>query len=134
MQDKNGAVVFKGQPEEPIVEGTTFEWVINGREEYAESKRMLVKESSDYEKLYSLDVLGVEDRVEDDQSQVYSDFKENTTRREGGRYEVSVPWITGKELSTTNEQPSRERLWNVERKLSRDPELKKKYEEIVTTK
>lgn len=123
--------VFKGKPEEPIVEGTTFGWVIHGGEDYADSKCMFVKESSDYEKLYSLDVLGVEDRVEDDQSQVYSDFKENITRREDGRYEVSVPWIPGKELSSTNEQPSRQRLWNVERKLSRDPELKEKYEEIV---
>lgn len=74
--------MFKRQPKEPIVEGTRFGWVIHGREENAESKSMFVKGSSDYMKLYSLDVLGAEDRVEDDQSSVYSDFQENITRRE----------------------------------------------------
>ena len=123
--------VFKGRPEDPIVEGTTFGWVIHGGEEYADNKCMFLKESSDYEQLYSLDVLGVEDRGEDDQLQIYSDFKENITRRDDGRYEVSVPWIPGSELRNTNEQPSRKRLVSVQRKLSQNPELKEKYEEIV---
>ena len=73
-------------------------------------------DTSDYDKLYSLDVLGVENRGEDDQLQVYEDFKENIVRRNDGRYEVSVPWITVSELSGTNEQASRGRLPNVERK------------------
>ena len=30
--------VFKGRPEDPIVEGTTFGWVIHGRAEYVEKK------------------------------------------------------------------------------------------------
>ena len=92
---------------------------------------MFVKETSNYEKLYSLDVLGLEVRDEDDQLQVYSDFKENVTRRDDGRYEVSVPWILGRKLYNTNEQPSRKRIANVERKLTENPELKEKYEEIV---
>lgn len=57
---------FKGRPEDPIVKGTTFGWVIHGGMEYTDNKCMNVKEVSDYEKLYSLDVLGVEDRGEDD--------------------------------------------------------------------
>ena len=116
--------VFKGRPEDPIVEGTTFGWVIHGGEEYADNKSMFVKETSDYEKLYSLDVLGVEDRGEDDQLQVYSDFKENVTRRDNGRYEVSVPWISGSELYNTNEQQSRKRIAGVGRKLRRNPKMK----------
>ena len=98
---------FKGCPEDPIVEGTTFGWVIHGGEEYAEDKCMFIKESGGYERLYSLDVLGVEDRGEDDQLDVHSSFKEGITRGEDGRYEVSVPWIPGSSLSSTNEQPSR---------------------------
>ena len=57
--------MFKGRPEEPIVEIMMIieiGWVIHGGEEYADNKCMFVKESSDYEKFYSLDVLGVEDR------------------------------------------------------------------------
>jgi hypothetical protein len=79
---------------------------------------MFVKgDTSDCDKLYSLDVLGVENRGEDDQLQVYEDFKENIVRRNDGRYEVSVPWIIVSELSGTNEQASRGRIPNVERKL-----------------
>ena len=42
-----------------------------------------------------------------------------------------MPWIPGSKLSGTNEQASRGRLVNVERKLSKDRVLKEKYEEIV---
>ena len=82
--------VFKGEKNEPIVE------------------------SSEYERLYSLDVLGVEDRGENDQLDVFKEFKENVTRQEDGRYNVNVPWILGMELTETNEAQSQKRLYNVE--------------------
>jgi hypothetical protein len=44
---------------------------------------------------------------------------------------VSVPWIPGAELVNINEEPSRKRLKNIERKLSHDKELREAYEEIV---
>ena len=54
---------FKGNPGEPIVEETTFGWVVHGGDEYtSDSACMYLKEVNDYEKLYSLDVLGVEDQ------------------------------------------------------------------------
>ena len=59
--------VFKGRPEDPIVEGTTFGWVIHGGEEYADNKIMFFKETSNCDKLYSLYVLGVEARGKHDQ-------------------------------------------------------------------
>ena len=86
--------------------------------EYTDNKCMYIKKASNYEKLYSLDVLRVEDRGEDDQLDVYSSFKESITRGVDGRYEVSVLWIPGSSLSSTNEQPSRRRLIRVEKKLS----------------
>ena len=36
---------------------------------------MFGKKTSEYKKLYPVDVLGVEDTGEDDQLQVYNDFK-----------------------------------------------------------
>jgi len=122
---------LKGRPEDSIVEGTTFGWIIRGGEEYADNKCMYIKEASDYEKLYILDVSGVEDRGEDDQSDVYRSLRESITRGVDGRYEVSVPWIPGSSLPSTNEQPSRRRLFRVEKKLSQDPKLREEYEEIV---
>ena len=81
---------FKGNPKDPIVEGTTFGSIIHGREQYAD-KCMFIKEAGEYEKLYSLDVLGAEDRGEDDQSDMHSSFKKSITRGEDGRYKVSMP-------------------------------------------
>ena len=55
--------LFIGKPGKPIAEGTTFGWVIHGGE-LSGSSCMYTKVVSDYEKLYSLDVLKVEDRGE----------------------------------------------------------------------
>ena len=71
---------------------------------------MFTRETSDYEKLYSLDVLGVEDRGEDDQLDACSEFRENIVTRSDGRHEVGVPWVLGAELSNANEMASRKRL------------------------
>ena len=57
--------VYKGQPGEPIVEGTTFGWVIHGGND-SDSQSFFSRDTSDYERLYNLDVLGVRDRGEDD--------------------------------------------------------------------
>ena len=85
--------VFKGKPREPLVEETTFGWVVHGGDEYGSgSTCMYLREVSDYEKLYSLDVMGVEDRGENDQLDVRCEFKESVVRREDRRYEVGFPW------------------------------------------
>ena len=75
---------------------------------------MYVRETDEYERLYSLNVLGVEDRGEDDQLVVYKEFQESISEKSDGRYEVGVPWIPGAKLSNTNEEPSRRHLHNVE--------------------
>ena len=75
--------------------------------------------------------MGVEDRGEDDQSDVLSSFKENVKRGFDSRYEVSVPWIPGSSLSSTNKEPSRRRLIKGEKKLSQNPKLREEYGKIV---
>ena len=94
---------------------------------------MYTKVMSDYEKLYCLDVLAVEDRVEKDQLCVYKEFKENIVRQSVGRYEVKIPWIPGSEPSETNESLSRKRLQNFERKLRQNEQLRNDYTEIVNS-
>ena len=128
--------VYKGNLGDPLVEETTFGWVIHGGEDYSSDACMFTREVYDYEQLYSLDVLGVEDRGENDQMQVLAEFRENITRQEDGRYQVSryqvsIPWIPGSKLTTTNEQPSRRRLFNVNKKLAKDGNLKQEYEKII---
>ena len=92
---------------------------------------MFVSKPSDNEQLDSLDVLGIEDRGEKDQSMVYAEFRENIKRKENGRYEVAVSWILGVELNNTKEESSRKRLHNVTRKLRQQPQIKDEYEKIV---
>ena len=123
--------VLKGEADDPIVEGTTFGWVVHGGKKYADGRSYFTRECNDYERLYSLDVLGVEDRGEDDQGDVYREFQENITTKPDGRYEVKVPWIPGAELVNTNEEPSRKRLRSIERKLGHDRHLQDTYENIV---
>ena len=121
--------VSVGKPGEPIVEGTTFVWVIHGGK-LSGNSCMYTKVVSDFEKLYSLDVLGIEDRGENDQLDV---FRENIVRQSDGRYEVKIPWILGSELSETNESQSQKRLQNVEHKLRQNEQLRNDYTEIVNS-
>ncbi|XP_028411676.1 uncharacterized protein LOC114534432 [Dendronephthya gigantea] len=123
--------VYKGNPGDPLVEETTFGWVVHGGENYSSDACMCTREVNDYEQLYSLDVLGVEDCGENDQMQVLAEFRENITRQDDGRYKVSIPWIPGSKLTTTNEQQSRRRLSNVKKKFAKYENLKQEYEKII---
>ena len=85
-----------------MVEGTTFGWVVLVGKDYAGTTCMFTRETSDYEKLYSLDVLGVEDRGEDGQLDACSEFRENIVTRSDGRHEVGVPgfWVPSCPMQT----------------------------------
>ena len=122
--------MFKGAPEEPVVIATRFSGKIYGGT-LPSDKCMYVRKSSGYEKLYSLDVLGVEDREENNQLDGYSEFKENISRTSESRYEVNVPWIPGSKLTEANEDQSRKRLFGVEKKLRHHYELQREYTEII---
>eukprot|EP00794_Sanderia_malayensis_P002861 gene2861-3307_t len=78
--------IFKGMADEPIVEGTTFGWIIHGGD-FPTNECYYARDTSDYEKLYTLDILGVEDRGENDELDVMKEFKENIPRDEEGRYQ-----------------------------------------------
>ena len=97
--------VYKGKPGEPIVEGTTFGWVIHGGK-VSDSLSFFSRDTSDYEQLYNLDALGVKDRGEDDELHVYTEFKENIVRKHDGRYQINIPWIPGAKLAGTNKEQS----------------------------
>ena len=122
--------VYKGQPGEPIVEGTTFGWVIHGRND-SDSQSFFSRDTTDYEQLYNLDVLGVRDRGEDDELGAYTEFKENIERKHDGRYEVNIPWMPGVKLAGTNEEQSRRRLQNMDMKLRQKEQLKAEYTHIT---
>ena len=122
--------IFKGNPGDPVVEGSTFGWIIHGGN-YSSEQCMFTSETSDYERLYSLNVLGVEDRSENDQLDVHRDFRENIIKTSNGKYEVAVPWVPGATLPSDNLEQSWKRLNGVWRKINEDDNLKGEYEEII---
>ena len=110
--------------------GTTFGWIIHGGD-FPFDECMYCRDVSDYQMLYNLDVLGVEDLGEDSQLEVYTEFSETIVRDSNGRYQVNVPWIPGAELAKTNEAQSKKRLCLVTRKQNQDPGLKSEYRNII---
>ena len=64
-----------------------------GRKEKSDHNYFTRTTSDEYEGLYQLDVLGVEDRKEFDQDEVKKEFLENVSRKQTGRYVVKIPWI-----------------------------------------
>ena len=122
--------IYKGNRGEPIVEGTSFGYIIHGGDEVG-NVCLFTRDTNDYEKLYSLDVLGIEDRGENDQCDVHREFEESITKDREGRYEVGIPWVPGAEVKDNYEIQSKRRLKNVERKLSKEPKVQEAYKEIV---
>lgn len=82
-----------------------------------------MRDTDKYKRLYSLNVLVVENSGED----VHKEFQESILKRSDGRYEGGMPWISGTKLSNTNEEHSRRCLRNVKRQLNRKEKLKIKY-------
>ena len=112
------------------MEGTTFGWVIHGGND-SDSQSFFSRDTSDYKRLYSLDVLWIRDRGEDDELDVYTEFKESIGRKHKGRYEVNIPWIPEAKLDGTNEEESRKRLRNMDMKLRQKEQLKAEYTHII---
>ena len=78
---------------QPIAEFTKLGWfVMSPGKEFNQTKMFLTQTSrTDYDDLCRLDVLGLEDKPENDQEQVYAEFKEQLVRSNQGWYEASLP-------------------------------------------
>ena len=80
--------------------------------------------SNDYEELYRMDVLGLEDTPNGDQSVVYAEFHKQLRRSPDGWYETRLPWkgdhpplpsnesgsLTGESSTTSKENRSTRRI------------------------
>ena len=102
-----------GDDEKPVAEKTRLGWTImsQGREMNHSYLMMLTKSTpEDYMELCSLDVLGLEDRPEGDQTTVLEEFKEQLTRREDGKYETALPWKASHPKLPTNLSVARPRF------------------------
>ena len=74
-----------GKEDEPVAEMTKLGWVIMSPGIEADGKAYLTNSSVyDYDRLCSLDVLGLRDTTEGDQAVVHQEFKEQLTRDKMG--------------------------------------------------
>ena len=121
-----------GGPDEPIVEKTTFGWTIMGPGEMETNALYFAKTSQeDYRRLYSLDLLGLEDRFEGDQSVVHEEFKEQLERKPDRTYSTGLLWKEGHQQLPDNTTNARARLNGLLRKLQSQPEVLKQYHDII---
>ena len=84
-----------GLPGQAVAELTRYGWTIMspGKESVDVSSMLLAQTSqADFEELCRLDVLMLEDRSVNCDSDVHQELKEQLTRDETGRYETDLPW------------------------------------------
>ena len=86
---------------------------------------------SDYVRLCSLDVIGLQDKPQGDQQVVYDVFKEQLVRNPGGWYETGLLWKGNHAELYNNKNGSLGRLSNLAKRLQREPALLEKYGEII---
>ena len=94
-----------GKDGEPIAEFTKLGWfIMSPGTEFDQNTMLLTQTSqSDYEELCRLDILGLADTAENDQRNVYKEFKEQLVRGPEGWYETGLPWRGNHPPLPTNE-------------------------------
>ena len=121
-----------GQENDPIAELTKFGWFLMSPGKEFDKNIMLFAQTSqsDYEELCKLDVLGLRDTADQDQTVVFEEFKERLTRSPEGWYETILPWKPNHPDLPSNKENSLRRLQKLNRKLEREC-LTKDYDDII---
>ena len=122
-----------GKPGEPVVEYTKFGWTLISPGEEIEIEKSFFAKSSivDYEKLCSLDVLGLKDSDDGNQSSTFEEFKDQLERKPEGFYETGLLWKSGKTELPNNRIGSLARSGKLVKRLEKDPELFSAYDKIM---
>ena len=119
-----------GNPGEPIAKYTRLGWTLMSPGKVGEHESMMLIRSTieDYSQLCVLDVLGLEDKPNEDQSTVYDEFKEQLVRSKDefkeqlvrskeGWYETKLPWKANHQELPNNKEGSIGRLNSLVKRL-----------------
>ena len=120
----------QGKPEAKLI---CFGWVIMAPGDGVDRTNgfLAINSSSDYERLCSLDVLGLADSPSGDQKVVYEEFGEQLTRSPvEGWYKTGLPWKGNHPPLPSNRNGSRQQLHTQVRKLIRTGRLEE-YDAII---
>ena len=120
-----------GESGEPVGEYTMLGWVIMSPGAEVDRKAVFLTQTShvDYEQLCRLDVLGLKDSTEHDQSVVHEEFKEQLKRSSEGWYETVY---RGEVTTPIFRQTKLHRLESLIRRLKRDGHLDE-YDAVIRT-
>ena len=122
-----------GESGEPVGEYTKLGWVMSPGAEFDRKAVFLTQTSHvDYEELCRLDVLGLQDSTEHDQSVVHEEFKEQFKRSPEEWYETGLPWRSNHPYLPSNEAGSLHCLESLIRRLKRDGHLDG-YDAVIQT-
>ncbi|XP_046841821.1 uncharacterized protein LOC124435934 [Xenia sp. Carnegie-2017] len=132
MRIKTSEKPCVGKVGEPVAEKTKFGWTILAQGKELDYAVMFLSQTSqsDYEELCRLDVLGLADKPENDQHEVYAEFQEQLVRSEEGWYETGLPWKGNHPQLQSNYKGSLRRLANLQRRLHQKG-LTNSYSEII---
>ncbi len=122
-----------GRQGEPVAELTRFGWAIMapGDEVDLTAGFLAVNTATDYDRLCTLDVLGLEDSPPGDQGEVYKEFREQLTRHPvEGWYETNLTWKGNHPPLPSNRSGSLTRMKGQVSKLRRDGNLEA-YDAII---
>ena len=130
---KTKHVLRIGEPGEPIAEYAAFGWTImSGGKEKGFNQMLLARDTeADYAELCKLDVLGIKDKNEGRNDEVYQEFKEQLGRDETGCYETNLLWKVNSPELPTNKLGSLRRLESLLKRLKKDRELFQQYDQII---
>ena len=119
---------------DPGAEFTMLDWTIYGRqlmtESGAEKQFFLKSGQEEFEKLCSLDVLGIADRETKEDSRIHEDFLQQLTKTPDGYYETKLPWKADHVALPSNKSLSAARLNSTVRRLERTGKLQE-YHQIM---
>ena len=117
---------------EPVAEYTLFGWTIMSPGTETDLEKMFLAQtaSNDYEELYRMDILGLEDKSNGDQSVVYEEFLEQLSRSPEGWYETGLPWKGDHPPLPSNKSGSLKRLGSLVQRLKKTDRLND-YDAII---
>ena len=120
-----------GKQGDPVAEFTRFGWTIMcpGREADITGTMLTQSTLHNYDRLCSLDVLGLQDM--DNDREIYDEFKSQLTRHPDGFYETGLIWKIGHPPLPSNENGSIGRFNNLVRKLQSDQKTFKAYDDVI---
>ena len=117
---------------QPIAEFTKLGWfLMSTGKEFNKAKKFFTQTTrTDYDDLCRLDVLCLEDTPENDQEEVYAEFKQQLVRSNQGWYETLLPLRGNHPPLPTNKKGSISRLSSLVRKLEWT-ELYTAYDQVI---